>query len=96
MFSEDDVAPLVLHDEASQAIYQPWFVEIQQQADTQVAHAQIGAKRCFMRRHDGTGGFCFGDHGLIHDDICAEAVTELLPPIHHRHQDLPDERTPAL
>ena len=65
-----------LQDVAADALGQAGGVEIQDQADVQAAHAEIGVALGFVDRVDGGDGFDFEDHFAGDDDIGLEAVDD--------------------
>lgn len=81
-----------LHNVAAETIHQAGCIEIQQQADPDAAHAEIGAQLHLVHRQNRRNRLDFQDKLLGHDNIRLETVPDLLALIEHRNGDLSYER----
>jgi hypothetical protein len=75
-------------DEAPQAIFQPYRMDIQQQANGNTAHAEVSLKLRVVCREQSGDGFDFQDHGIVHEDIGVESQRNRHAFVDHRDADL--------
>ena len=66
-------------DETAQAVLQPDGVEIHQQADADVAHAQVGQDLGIVRRQQRRDGLDFDDNGVRHRMSARKPRGKVLP-----------------
>jgi hypothetical protein len=83
-------------NEAAQAVLQAGGVDVHQQADADMAYAEVGQDLGVVRRQQSGDGLGFDNNGVRHHDVGAEAELQGLTLICHRHPDLPLERNAGL
>ena len=66
-------------------------MEIEQQAEAQAAHAEVGQDLGVVRRQDIRDSLDFNDQLSIHENVCAKAFVELDTFVGNRNSGLPLE-----
>jgi hypothetical protein len=92
---EGHQAPLrrvVSADEAPQAIFQSYRMEIQQQANGNTAHAEVSLQLRVVCREQSGYRFDLQDHDIVHQDIGAESQRNRHAFVGHRDADLARQR----
>jgi len=82
-------------DEAPQAVGQPNYVVIHQQADLVSGQAEAGQELCRAYTVDGVDRFDFFDHNIRDRDVGTEPSVEQPIPIDDRRRNLPIECEPS-
>lgn len=80
-----------LHHEAAEALGQARGVEVQQQADTKAAEAEIRSQLHFVNGENGHDGLDFEDERMGDDDVGFEAVADLFVFVEDGDWDLSGE-----
>ncbi len=76
-------------DKSPQAILQQPRMEVEQQAETQAAHAEVGQNLSVMRRQEIRNCFDFNDQLPVHENVRAKAFVELDAFVDNRDSGMP-------
>ncbi|HEY1934979.1 MAG TPA: hypothetical protein VGG99_23495 [Acetobacteraceae bacterium] len=84
-----------LDDKSAETVFQTGRVEIQQEAEAEAAHSQVGEQFRLVHRSDGSDRLDFQDDLAVNHDIGPEAFLELASLVDYRDPDLTLERNPC-